>query len=292
MNIIVSIQGGLGKSVMATAFCRAIRNQYPNDTIIVLTAYPEVFSNSPVVNFVFGHSEETYFFSKYIENQNSLIFANEPYLVTEHIYRRESVAETFCKMNGVAFNGELPEIFINEREFNFFQNKYPSDKPIMVIQTNGGAAQSTDMKYSWARDIPRNVVNGVIEEFRSKYKIFHIRREDQLGYDHTTPIQDTFKGIACLIARSQKRLFMDSFGQHTAAALNKKSTVLWIANSPRVFGYSINDNILPNPETVRADLKYSLFGRYNIIGTPNEFPYRSESEIFDVDKVITSLVNQ
>lgn len=292
MNIIVSIQGGLGKSVMATAFCKAIRKQYPTDTIIVLTAYPEVFSNSPVVNFVFNHSEETYFFSKYIENQNSLIFASEPYLITDHIYRRESVVETFCKMNGVTYNGELPEIFINEREFNFFQNKYTSDKPIMVIQTNGGAAQTTDMKYSWARDIPRGVVNAVIEEFKSRYKIFHIRREDQLGYDHTTPVQDTFKGIACLIARSQKRLFMDSFGQHTAAALNKKSTVLWIANSPKVFGYAINDNILPNPETIRPDLKYSLFGRYNIIGAPHEFPYRSEAEIFDVDRVITSIVNQ
>ena len=97
MNIIVSIQGGLGKSIIATAFCKAIRKQYPTDKIIVLTAYPEVFSNSPVVNFVFNHSEETYFYSKYIDNQDSLVFANEPYLTTNHIYRRESVAETFCK---------------------------------------------------------------------------------------------------------------------------------------------------------------------------------------------------
>lgn len=292
MNIIVSIQGGLGKSIIATAFCKAIRKQYPTDKIIVLTAYPEVFSNSPVVNFVFNHSEETYFYSKYIDNQDSLVFANEPYLTTNHIYRRESVAETFCKMNGVVYNGELPEIFINEREFNFFQNKYISDKPIMVIQTNGGAAQSTEMKYSWARDIPRGVVNAVIEEFKSRYKIYHIKREDQLGFDHTTPVQETFKGIACLIARSQKRLFMDSFCQHTAAALNKKSTVLWITNSPKVFGYAINDNVLPNPETIRPDLKYSLFGKYNILGIPHEFPYRSENEIFDIDRVITSVVNQ
>lgn len=292
MNIIVSIQGGLGKSVIATAFCKAIRRQYPTDTIIVLTAFPEVFSNSPVVNLVFNHSEETYFFSKYIDGQQSLIFANEPYLTADHIYRRESVAETFCKMNGVAYNGELPEVFINEREFNFFQNKYLSDKPIMVIQTNGGAAQTTDMKYSWARDIPRAVVNSVIEEFRSKYKIYHIRREDQLGYDHTTPIQENFKGICCLIARSQKRLFMDSFCQHTAAALNKKSTVLWIANSPKVFGYAIHDNILANPETIKSDLKYSSFSRYNIIGLPHEFPYRSENEIFNVDRVIASIVGQ
>lgn len=292
MNIIVSIQGGLGKSVMATAFCRAIRNQYPEAKIIVVTSFPEVFSNSPVVDLVFNHSEETYFYSKYIDGQQSLIFAGEPYFVTDHIYRRESVAETFCKMNGVNFGGEFPEIFINEREFNFFQNKYPADKPIMVIQTNGGAAQTTDMKYSWARDIPRHVVQSVIEEFKSKYKIYHVRREDQLGYDNTTAVHDNFKGIACLIARSQKRLFMDSFCQHTAAAINKKSTVLWVSNSPRVFGHQIHDNISANPETIKSDLKYSVFSKYNIVGLPHEFPYRSENEIFDVDRVIASVVNQ
>ncbi len=85
---------------------------------------------------------------------------------------------------------------------------------------------------------------------------------------------------------------MDSFLQHTAAALNKPSTVLWVANSPKVFGYELHDNILANPHTNKPDLKSSVFSKYNIIGLLEEFPYNDEKEIFDVDKVIESLKNQ
>jgi hypothetical protein len=290
MNIIVSIQGGIGKSVFSTAFLKATRKQYPNAKIIVLTGYPEVFSNNPIVDMVFNHGQETYFYQKYIENQEVMVFANEPYLVTEHIQQKEHIIQTLCRMNQVPYNGEIPEIYINEREFQFYHNKYQAEKPIMILQTNGGGQQ--DIKYSWARDMPRNVANAVIEEFKSQYTIYHIRREDQLSYNHVIPIHESFKGIACLIARSEKRVLIDSFCQHTAFALGKKSTVLWIANSPRVFGYSLHDNILANPENGKGDLKFSLFSKYTITGMLNEFPYLSENDIFDVHRVIESIKNQ
>jgi len=290
MNIILSIHGGIGKSVMATAVCRAIKNKYPNCKLIVVTGYPDVFSNNPIVDMTFGHGNEFYFYSKYIQGQDVKIFANEPYVVTEHILQKEMVIETWCKMNDIPYNGEMPEVYINEREFNFFGNKYPNQKPILLLQTNGGG--QTDIKYSWARDMPRKIALSVIEEFKSKYDIFHIRRDDQLSYEHVKPIHESFKGIASLIAKSEKRLLIDSFCQHTAAALRKKSSVLWIANKPNVFGYSIHDNILPNPENGTPDLKFSFFGKYNITGAPNEFPYQSENDIFNVDRVISSILNQ
>jgi uncharacterized phage-like protein YoqJ len=45
MNIIFTIQGGLGKSVVGTAVCKAIKKKYPSCKLIVLTGYPEVFTN-------------------------------------------------------------------------------------------------------------------------------------------------------------------------------------------------------------------------------------------------------
>ena len=85
---------------------------------------------------------------------------------------------------------------------------------------------------------------------------------------------------------------MDSFGQHTAAALNKNSSVLWIANKPSIFGYSIHDNIIANNETAKPDLRFSVFNKYNIVGALQEFPYNSEMDIFDVDRVIQSIKAQ
>ena len=288
MNIIFSIQGGLGKSIMGTAVCKAIRNKYPNDKLIVFTGYPEVFMSNKEVDMSFGLGQEAYFYNKYIDGQELKIFANDPYLITEHILNQEHLIETWCKMYGLEYNNETPSVEINEREKMFYFNKYQAEKPIFILQTHGGAPQQ-ESKYSWARDIPRNVIQSVIEEFKSDYHIFHLKREDQFGFEHTTALTDTFKGVACMINRSSKRLLMDSFGQHTAAALNKHSTVLWICNRPNVFGYQIHDNITANPETAKPDLRFSVFSKYNIAGALQEFPYKSEMDIFDVDKVIQSI---
>lgn len=290
MNIIFSINGGMGKSVMATAVCRAIKNNYPNCKLYVLTSFPDVFSNLSSVDMAFGHNQEHYFYTKYVENQEVKIFANEPYLVTEHILSKEHLIETWCKMNGISYNGEMPEIDINERETLFYKNKYPSDKDIMVIQTNGGG--QTDIKYSWSRDMPYSIVQSIINEFASRYNIFHVRREDQLPFDNTIPIHDSYKAIASLIRRSKKRLFIDSFCQHTAMALGMKSTVLWITNSPKVFGYSLHDNIIANKETRKADLRHAVFTRYYIGGSLIEFPYNHEGEIFNIDSIVQSIINQ
>ena len=287
MNIILSINGGMGKSIFATAVCKAIKKKYPDSKLIVVTGYPDVFLNLPYVDMSFNHGQETYFFEKYVQNQEVIVFANEPYLVTEHIQLKEHIIESWCRLCDVPYNGETPEVYINEREILYYSNKYQSDKPIMVIQTNGGGQQ--EHKYSWARDIPSFVVNAVIEQYKYRYNIYHIRRDDQIAYENTIPVQDNYKAIATLIARSQKRLFMDSFCQHLAAALQKNSSVLWIGNSPKIFGYNIHDNILANPETKKPDLRNAFLAKYNIGGAFHEFPYETERQIFNIDNVLASI---
>ena len=116
MNIIFSIQGGLGKSIMGTAVCKAIRNKYPNDKLIVLTGYPEVFMSNKEVDMSFGLGQEAYFYNKYIDGQELKIFANDPYLITEHILNQEHLIETWCKMYGLEYNNETPSVEINERD--------------------------------------------------------------------------------------------------------------------------------------------------------------------------------
>ena len=116
-----------------------------------------------------------------------------------------------------------------------------------------------------------------------------MRREDQIGYDHTIPVTDNFRALLMLIDMSEKRLMMDSFGQHAAAGLKKSSTVLWIVNKPEVFGYDIHTNIIANPFTKKPELRNAYLQRFDIGGNLLEFPYNSESEVFNVDDVIKSL---
>lgn len=289
MNIIFQINGGIGKVIAGTAICASIKSQYPDAKLIVVSGYPDVFLGNPNVDRAYAFGQQAYFYKEYVENQEIMMFAHDPYLEAKNIKQEEHLIETWCKLYNLPVFSNKGELYLTQREVDFFSKKFVSDKPILLMQTNGGA--EAEQKYSWARDIPSYVVQNVIHEFKDQYNIVHIKREDQIGYDGTFAVSDTFRALLVLIKISHKRLFMDSFAQHAAASLNihKPSTVLWIANSPKVFGYDLHTNIIANPETHQPELRNSYLSKYNIAGDPLEFPYNEESEIFDVDTIIESL---
>lgn len=293
MNIVFQISGGIGKCVAATAVCEAITKKYPKHQLIVVSAYPEVFINNPHISKTFNFNSINYFYQDFIEGKNAIVLAHDPYVDQRFVGHENHLIKIWCEMFNIPYNGEQPKIYLTEREKSFFSQKYGqvADKPILVMQTNGGAENQV-LKYSWARDIPNDVVMAVIEEFKSEMNIVHIRREDQMAFPDTMAITDTFRGVACFLQLSKVRFFMDSFAQHTAAALGLPSTVCWIANSPKVFGYKTNHNICSNDFTAKPELRGSYLSKFNIAGEPLEFPYQSEADIFNVEAIIKSLRNQ
>lgn len=290
MNIVFQINGGIGKCVIATAVCEAIKKEYPKSKLIVISGYPDVFLNNPNVDRAFNFNSVSYFYEEYIEDKEIKILAHDPYLQTEHIEQKEHLIKTWCEMFKIPYNGELPRIYLTDREIKFFGNKFNSDKPLFLLQTNGGG--QSDMAYSWSRDLPFNVANSIVNEFKNDYNIIHIRREDQTPLENTIPVTDSFRALTVLISLSKKRLFIDSFCQHAAASLGLPSTVCWITNKPSVFGYDIHDNITSNDFTVKPELRNAYLGKFNIGGDLLEFPYNNETEIFNIDKIISSIKQQ
>ena len=65
-NVIFQIDGGLGKSIMATAILKVIKKEYKKSNIIVVTAYPDVFVGNPNVNKVLHQSQAVGFYKSYI----------------------------------------------------------------------------------------------------------------------------------------------------------------------------------------------------------------------------------
>jgi hypothetical protein len=287
-NIIFQIDGGIGKSIMATAVCEAIKKQYPKDNLIVISAYPEVFICNPNVDKCLSHNNLNYFYQDFIEGKKVKAFLHNPYMETSHIQQECHLIQTWCEMFGVKYNREMPKLYLSNREINFYSQQYKSEKPIMVLQTNGGGADQP-LKYSWMRDIPNETAQEVVNHFANDYTIVHLRREDQLPLENTTPVTADFRALAVLIQLSEKRLFMDSFAQHTAKAMDLKSVVCWIGNKSSVFGYESNINIQANKETAVPELKQSVFSKYNITGNLFEFPYENESEIFSTENIINAL---
>jgi hypothetical protein len=290
MKIIFQIDGGIGKSVMATAVCKAIKAQYPNSELIVITGYPEVFLCNPYIDKVLNHGNLNYFYQDYIEGQEVKMMLHNPYLESDFISLKGHLIQVWCEMFGIQYNGELPELYINNREINQYAQQYTSNKPILVLQTNGGAANQKD-KYSWTRDLPIGIAQQVVNHYAPTHNVVHLRREDQLALQNTTPLKGEFRSLATLIAMSDKRLFIDSFAQHTAAAVGKPSVVCWIGNTPTQFGYDMHTNIIAHPPIKKPELRHSLFSKYNISGNPTEFPYNHEGEIFDIQSIITALDN-
>lgn len=289
MNIIFQINGGIGKVIASTAICASIKTKYPDSKLIVVSGYPEVFLGNPNVDRAYGFGQQSYFYEEYIQDKEILVFAHDPYFEAKHIKQEEHLIESWCSLYSLPVVKTVGDLFLTQREIDFYRKKFVSDKPILLLQTNGGA--ESDIKYSWARDIPSYIVENVIVEFKNDYNIVHIRREDQIKYDNTFGVSDNFRALLVLIQMSDKRLLMDSFGQHAAAALNKPSAVLWIANKPNVFGYDMHCNIISNEETRRPELKGAYLNKYNISGDFLEFPYNSESEIFNVKDIIHSIKN-
>jgi len=290
MKIIFQIDGGIGKSIAATAVCKAIKRQYPEDELMVITGYPDVFLCNPNVDKVFAFNNLNYFYRDHIAGNKVKTFLHNPYVDSAFINMDGHLIKVWCEMFGVQYNGELPELYLTNREKSFYAKMFASSKPIMLIQTNGGAANQQN-KYSWARDLPIATAQRVVNAFAQQYNVVHIRREDQFSLQNTTPVQAEFRAIATLISMSHKRLFIDSFCQHTAAALGKPSVVCWVGNSPEQFGYEMHTNLLAKEPDMKPELRNSVFSKYNISGALMEFPYRSEAEIFNHDNIIAALRN-
>lgn len=287
--IVWHVEGGLGKNVAATALVKPLKEKYYDRKIVIVASYPEVFLNLPSVYRVYKLGSTQYFYDDYIKDKDTIIFKHEPYFETDHILKRKHLIANWCKLMDLKYEFQTPII-----NLNFVQQrnaiKWNRNLPILVIQTNGGHL-SSNLEYSWTRDMPFTVALRIVEKYKNTHHIIQICKPNSLKIpgaeiiDQQIPAMDLFN----LLVVSDKRFLIDSCLQHAAAALNIKSNVFWIGTSPENFGYSIHNNILANPPSNTIKLIDSYLFDYSFEGISHECPYYSLEEIFDIDKIIDNL---
>lgn len=286
---ILHIEGGLGKHIAATAVAKCIKNNHPKRELIVVCAYPEIFLNLSFVDRVYRLGVTPYFYQDFIDGKDSLIFKQEPYFTSDHINKKLSLIENWCKMHNLTYKGELPEILFNIRQLQFGENKWKRSKPVLVIHTNGGPMKDQPYTYSWSRDIPQMISIQLMRALAEKYHIIQVCRNKEQeiqGVEHVSESMSNME-LMSLLLHSEKRILIDSCLQHAAAALGLESTVLWIATSPDIFGYSIHNNIKAElPSNVKLPDSY-LFD-YNFHGTNHECPL-FDLNIFDTNEILNTL---
>ena len=284
------IEGGLGKNIAATALCQSIKQYYPDRKLIMVVSHPEVFLNNPYIDRVYFVGNKSYFYDDYIHEKDTLIFKQEPYNQTDHILKRKHLIHNWCDILGIEYKGQQPQVYVNMAQ-KMTTGLWKRNKPVMVIQTNGGPLNQQKYSYSWSRDIPFDIAQEIVNNYKKDYHIFQVTRPDSQKLDGAEVVDRQLSNMElfALLVEAKKRLLIDSCLQHAAASFKLPSTVLWIGTSPTVFGYDLHDNIIANPPQGKIKLIDSYMFDYNLDGVLHECPYIDHNEMFNLDNIYNSI---
>ena len=287
--IVWHIEGGLGKNVAATALIESLQNKYSDRKIIIVASYPDVFINHPIVYRVYKVGNTQYFYDDFIKDKDTIVFKHEPYFETNHIMKRKHLIENWCNLLGIEYTNQYPVL-----NFNLVQqrlaNMWKREKPVLVIQTNGGPFNS-GLIYSWTRDIPFDVALMIAEKYSKTHHIIQVCKPSSRKLPNVEVLDEQMSPmeIFLLLAIADKRILIDSCLQHAAAALNVESDVFWIGTSPKNFGYVLHNNIVANPPTNVTKMIDSYLFDYSFDGVTHECPYFTIEEMFNVADVIKNI---
>lgn len=286
MKISFQIEGGVGKNVLATAVVRAISKKYPDHKIIIVTAHRDVWQCNPNVWRIIEFGKTEYFYQDHVEGQDIRIFSQDPYRHEDYILNKRHLIDIWCDICGVEPDGHNPELFFTKLENDFLLNSLDKDyRPIFVINAFGGA-ETQQHKYSWMRDIPPQIAQEVVDHFSKTHRVIQVRRPDQIELSGAESISRNVRELSLLLLHSDKRLLIDSFLQHSSAALGLSSTVLWIGNSPNVLGYELHTNIVTE-NLQPGDVYQSFYEKFDILGNPIQLA-GNPNDLFDAQTIIDS----
>ena len=290
--IVWHIEGGLGKNIAATALISSVKQKYKDRKLILVVSYPEVFLNHPDIHRVYRVGMTSYFYDDFIKDKDTLVFKHEPYFQSDHIMKKKHLIENWCDLLGVKHENQTPILYPNMLQKDIVYN-WKRDKPTMILHTNGGPLQQNTL-YSWTRDMPFGIANAIVEKYSSRYHIIQIGRDP----GHAVPgtefinIQMTNHELFSTLVLSDKRVLIDSSLQHATAAMNLKSTVLWVGTSPKNFGYQMHSNIVAKPPKGNVKMIDAYLFDYSFDGIAHECPYMDASEMFDINDIFKSIDKQ
>ena len=294
-NIIFHVNGGFGKNIAATAVATAIKMQFPEWRLIVVSFWPGVWIHNPDIYRVQPGGNAAYFYTDFINGptvSDCKVFHFEPYFHARYLRKEIHLIEAWAEMCQVPYRGEKPTLYLSHSEIQRISNEF-KDVDVFLIQTNGGGPDQQH-KYSWCRDIPIHQAQEVVEAMRSSgLQPVHLRREDLLQLQNV-PFYQTqgIRDLLALVYISKKRLFIDSFAQHAAASFGMKSVVCWPIDNTKRLGYEFHDNVVCDRKDLMTEhLIDSMYGDVNIAGTPHESIF-TDDKVFNVTELVERLKDE
>jgi len=124
---------------------------------------------------------------------------------------------------------------------------------------------------------------------QEKYELIHLRANGQLeinGVKHTGDLN--IRECLVVLQESDRRLLIDSIYQHAAAAMNLKSTVVWVSTEVEKFGYAMHDNIHANVGKLKHGERTDfIFG--GLQDDADKCPFADDQKILPIKQIKQSL---
>ena len=246
--IIFNSIGNPDKDLIGTAVVYSIKEAYPRHKIIVITNFPEIWLHNPQVYRVYKAGLAPYFYDDFVDGKDSFIFWQNPYNSSDVILKKKHIIEAWCDLCNVPFKKIRPHVFLTQREHEVTRKILGLVKPtnpIFLIQTHSEAFPG--QTYVWDRDIPTKIGEKVVMEMtKLGYKTLQLCTGKEPVLSNAQPIRLDLRQTLCAISFSDSRLLINSFSQHAASAMGKKSAIFWVGQDPTLAGYPLHVNIIPD----------------------------------------------
>lgn len=248
-NLLLHIQGGIGKCVMATAVIRSYKTAHPQSKVVVVSGYPEIFVNNPDVhkNFPFATPN---LWQDYYSQPGWHVSAQDPYFENSWIKNDKfHLITLWCCMLGVESVQTTPLMWFSGPEVDELNVMIKTDKPLLVVQSTGGGNAAAR---SWTRTPPHGEFDAHLGQYLDSHFVAH------LCVPETPPLSNVHQRVetlnrrqaACLVHFAQAFVGIDSFGMHARAAnpMSGPTTIFFpLAESVVRLGYTREGwtNIVP-----------------------------------------------
>lgn len=249
-NIVLHINGGIGKSIIATMVIASYKKTYPESKIVIITGHPEVFFNNPNVYRVYQHNTP-YLWKDYYGNNEWKVSADEPYFTESWIKDKPvHLSQIWCELLGVKCCTDTPELYFSGAEVEELQATINVDKPLLVVQSTGGSNASMR---SWTRNPPTNELDEFLGTFIQSHYILHLCLENTPVLKNVSQriTNMSIRQALCLIYYCENFVGIDSFGLHTRAAnKNTRQGIFFFPLETNVkrLGYNHFTNLIPTKE--------------------------------------------
>lgn len=275
-NLVVNIEGGVGKQILFTSLFPYIQKAYSN--VWIYTPYPEVFEGLNGISGINVFMDSSFYKTKVLSDDTTIVWG-DPYDHPLWLQHKAHLVEVWAEMLGIRHLlpsredkkgiGIPPTLNLTSQEKYSWTSAWPSireasEEKFILVQLQGGQSPidwedngsflDGDSLY---RTYPYDLYVELIQRLREAYPDYIIFRyglpnepipmeveEDVLSIEPPLP----YKVYTEMIQRAHKVICIDSSLQHIAAAANTPAYVIWGETKPYAQGHELHTNIYREEE--------------------------------------------